>query len=133
MAAFIIAVVVMILIAIIIVAAKKAVFHADGTAKDIIRWTKYILVSDKATFTCYGLNKTNAALAAMFTMLSAVLLHSWFFVAAVMAVNGTHVEGMGWILVGLYTLGTLGCVAYSLGFGSHVMNRPMLPPASNAL
>lgn len=136
MNAIIIAVIV--IIAIVAFAAKKAKFHSDGTASSIIHWTKYILVSDKATFTNYGLNKTNAALAAMFTMLSAVLLHSWFFVAAVMAVNGTHVEGMGWILVGLYTLGTLGCVAYSLGFGSHVMNRAdshviMLPSASNVL
>lgn len=133
MIAIILAVIVVVIVAITAIAVSKARFHADGTVSSIIHWTKYILVSDKATFTNYGLNKTNAALAAMFTMLSAVLLHSWFFVAAVMAVNGTHVEGMGWILVGLYTLGTLGCVAYSLSFGSHVMNRPMLPPASNAL
>lgn len=61
-----------VLIAIVVFAAKKAKFHSDGTASSIIHWTKYILVSDKATFTNYGLNKTNAALAAMFTMLSAL-------------------------------------------------------------
>lgn len=134
MIAIIIAITTIILVVIIAFAAKKAMFHADGTTKDVIHWTKYILVSEAPTFTCYGLNKTNAALAGMFTMLSSVLLHSGFFIAGVMATNGTHVEGMGWILIALYTLGTLGCVAYSLGFGWYTMNRSnshiiLLPPA----
>lgn len=104
-------------------AAKKAMFHSDGTTKDIVRWTKYVLTCEAATFTCYGLNKTNAVLAGMFLCLSSVLLHSGFFVANVMRDHGTEVQGMGWILVSLYCLGTIGCIAYSVGFGSHVMNR----------
>ena len=123
MIAIILAVIITIIAIIIAFAAKKAVFHADGTVPSIVRWTKYILVSDKATFTCYGLNRTNAVLGAMFTTLAAVLLDSGFFIAGVMEAHGTHVEGMGWILIALYVLGTLGCIAYSVGFGSHVMNR----------
>ncbi len=115
--------VITIIVTIIAFATNKARFHADGTVPSIVRWTKYILTSEAATFTCYGMNRTNAVLAGMFTMLSAVLLDSGFFVAGVMEAYGTHVEGMGWILVGLYTLGTLGCVAYSLGFGWYAMNR----------
>ena len=123
MIAIILAVIVVVIVAITAFASKKAMFHADGTTKDVIHWTKYILVSEAPTFTCYGLNKTNAVLAGMFTMLSSVLLHSGFFIAGVMEAHGTEVQGMGWILVGLYTLGTLGCVAYSLGFGWYAMNR----------
>ena len=121
MTAIIIAVIV--IIAIIAFATKKAVFHSDGTASSIIHWTKHILTCEAPTFTCYGLNRTNAVLGAMFTLLSAVLLDSGFFIANVMQAHGTEVQGMGWILVGLYTLGTLGCVAYSLGFGWYAMNR----------
>ena len=82
MTAIIIAVIV--IIAIIAFATKKAVFHSDGTVPSIVRWTKYILVSEASTFTCYGLNKVNAVLAGMFTLLSAVLLNTGFFVASVM-------------------------------------------------
>lgn len=124
MIAIILAVIVVVIVAITAIAVSKARFHADGTVSSIISWTKYILVSEAPTFTCYGLNKTNAVLAGMFTMLSSVLLHSGFFIVGVMEAHGTHVEGMGWILVSLYYLGTIGCMAYSLGFGSHVMNRP---------
>lgn len=122
MIAIILAVIVVIAV-VVAFAAKKAMFHADGTTKDVIHWTKYILVSEAPTFTCYGLNKTNAVLGAMFTLLSAVLLNTGFFIAGVMQAHSTEVQGMGWILVGLYTLGTLGCVAYSLGFGWYAMNR----------
>jgi hypothetical protein len=115
---------VIVVIAVVAFAAKKAMFHADGTVQSIIHWTKYILVSEAPTFTCYGLNKVNAVLAGMFLCLSAVLLDTGFFVAGIMATNGTHVQGMGWILVSLYCLGTIGCIAYSVGLGSHIMNRP---------
>lgn len=123
MIAIILAVVVVI-VAIIGFAAKKAMFHADGTAPSMIHWTKHILVSEAPTFTCYGLNKVNMALAGMFTMLSAVLVDSGFFFATVMQAHDTQVQGMGWVLIAMYALGTIGCIAYSLGFGSHVMNRP---------
>jgi hypothetical protein len=116
--------VIIILVAIIGFAAKKAMFHADGSMGNTVYWTKYILTSEASTFTCYGMNRINMVLAGMFTVLAAVLLDSGFFIAGVMEAHGTHVEGMGWILVSLYTLGTIGCIAYSVGFGSHVMNRP---------
>lgn len=134
MIAIILAVIVVVIVAITAIAVSKARFHADGTVSSIISWTKYILVSEASTFTCYGLNKVNAVLAGMFTLLSAVLLNTGFFVASVMQAHDTHVEGMGWMLIALYALGTIGCIAYSLGFGSHVMNRAnshvvILPPA----
>lgn len=115
---------VVVIATIITVAVCKARFHADGTVPSIIHWTKYMLVSEAPTFTCYGLNRTNAVLSGMFLCLSAVLVDSGFFFATVMQIHGTHVEGMGWVLIAMYALGTIGCIAYSLGFGSHVMNRP---------
>ena len=124
MIAIILAVIVVVIVAIIGFAAKKAMFHADGTAPSMIHWTKYVLVSEAPTFTCYGLNKVNMALAGMFTMLSAVLVDSGFFFATVMQAHDTQVQGMGWVLIAMYALGTIGCIACSLGFGSHVMNRP---------
>lgn len=109
---------------IVVVAVKKAMFHADGSMGNTVYWTKHVLTCEASTFTCYGMNRTNAVLAGMFLCLSSVLLHSGFFVANVMRDHGTEVQGMGWILIALYCLGTIGCVAYSVGFGSHVMNRP---------
>ena len=124
MIAIILAVIVVVIVAIIGFAAKKAMFHADGTAPSMIHWTKHILVSEASTFTCYGLNKVNAVLAGMFLCLSSVLLDTGFFIAGVMEAHDTQVQGMGWVLIAMYALGTIGCIAYSLGFGSHVMNRP---------
>jgi thiosulfate reductase cytochrome b subunit len=127
MTAIIIAIaVVVVIIAIITMKAQaeaSAIFNPQGV-KQHAKYTWHILCHDRVQTTgTHTWNKTNMALAGMFTLLSAVLLHSWFFVANVMRDHGTHVEGMGWMLIALYALGTLGCIAYSLGFGWYAMNR----------
>lgn len=137
MTAIIIAIAVVVIIAIITMKAQaeaSAIFNPQGV-KQYAKYTWHILCHDRVQTTgTHTWNKTNMALAGMFTILSAVLLNTGFFVASVMQAHDTQVQGMGWILIGLYTLGTIGCIAYSLGFGSHVMNRAnshvvILPPA----
>lgn len=70
----------------------------------------------------------------VFTSLSIIMLDIGFTVAGIMQHNGTHVVGMGWVLVWSYALGTVGSMAYAVGCGAHVMNRAdshviILPPA----
>jgi hypothetical protein len=127
MIAIIILVITAVIIAIVAMkACKEACYHAiPGSKASFAKWLKFVILCDRRGVWCvYGLNRTNMALTGMFTMLSAVLLHSGFFIAGIMKAHGTEVQGMGWILIALYMMGTLGCIAYSLGFGSHVMNRP---------
>jgi hypothetical protein len=135
MATIIIAVVVIVLSIITIKAYVEGTYHADSTIASKARWMVYILgCEDTRILTNRGINILMCILCSMFTTLAIVMLDIGITVANVMQHNNTEVHGMGWILVWSYVLGTVGCMAYAVGCGAHVMNRAdshvvILPPA----
>lgn len=110
--------------------------HTEAAAHsktNVMQWTAFILgCEDIPNLRNRGINKTNAVLCIMFTLLSVVMVHTGLFAANVMLEHGTHVVGMGWVLVASYIVGVVGSMGYAIGYGAHVSRRDdnvVLPPA----